>query len=341
MEATTPDTCMDALCEFIEFWLGPRRPDYGESTQALSERSLPMPLKRLYEFAGRWPHWNHQGPIEYAVPALSHQDSLATLAKLKYEGDGKVVFLNENQGVWDCRTLVEGDDPPVWCYGDQIDEDKNWFTGEKLICESLSRFLATFVMQELAFGSRLYLCDEGLNTRFTTERISAVPVWTDGLYVHGSDYNFYLWRDVLVAEFWSDAFLAANHEGGIKFLMENQGPVSLICLMIIRPWSLDIRSDGSARIRYLEGKTDETADAPAGTFRFQEVLASLTASASNEGHWDRNAMVSFHRKGQSGGVQAKHLHNSEMVTSLFQLAFKNATERNKALERRFSTDWPL
>ena len=120
---------MDALCEFIEHWLGPRRPSYGESEEALASRSLPMPLKRLYQFAGRWPSVrDDQEPMQFVVPAFSHQDYLLTLPKLKVEGD-KIVFLNENQGVWDCRTLPEGEDPPVWRRGDQIDADRNLFTG--------------------------------------------------------------------------------------------------------------------------------------------------------------------------------------------------------------------
>ncbi|QDV35567.1 hypothetical protein [Tautonia plasticadhaerens] len=268
-EARSAGARMDALCEFSEFWLGPRRSDYGESARALGVFSLQMPLKRLYEFAGRWPHRDHRGSIQYTVPALSHQDSLMALHRLKRTEDRKIVFLQENQGVWDCRTLPEGDDPPVWCYGNQFDEHGNDFTGERVVCESLSRFLVTFVMQELTFGSRLYLSDEGLGARFASERDAAVPVWTNGLYVGGAVQDYYLWRGVLVANLFGDGKpLAANHEGGIRFLTENQGPVHEIALRMDRHWSLDIRSDGSARIRYLEWQTDESAEAPAGTFEF-------------------------------------------------------------------------
>lgn len=184
LEAETAAARIDALCEYIEFWLGPRKKIYGELARAVAKRSLPMPLKRLYEFAGRWPNWDDNQPMEYAVPALSHQDSFVTLDHLKNENDGKVVFLYENQGVWDCRTLPDGDDPPVWCYGDQMDENDNWYTGERRVCDSLSRFLVSFVLQELTLGSRLYLCDESLSALFDSQRHLAVPVWTHGPYVH-------------------------------------------------------------------------------------------------------------------------------------------------------------
>ena len=73
MEARDAVSRMDALCEFIEFWLGPRQQSYGEPARALRARSLPMPLERLYEFAGRWPSWEDDGPMQYVVPALSRR----------------------------------------------------------------------------------------------------------------------------------------------------------------------------------------------------------------------------------------------------------------------------
>ena len=341
LEAATPDARMDALCQFIEFWLGPRRPDYGESTRTLSEHSLPMPLKRLYEFAGRWPNWDHQGPIQYAVPAFAHQDSLAALDTLKHESDGKVVFLHENQGVWNCRTLSHGDDPPVWCYGDQMDEQENWFTGERLVCDSLSRFLVTFVLQEITSGARLHLSDEGLTARFESQQSSVVPIWLDGPYVYDSRYNYFLWGDVLVANLWGDFFFAANTPAGIAFLTENQGSVNRIGLMMGQQWSLDIRSDGSAHIRHLRGQSDESAETPPGAFDFLDLLATLSAAGSNEGHYEENAVVYFFRKGQSGGVSGKYLHDNELVKSLFQLALQRSLPPKKTLADRFASEWPL
>ena len=152
LEAPTAGPRMDALCDFIEFWLGPRQPSCGESAQALSECPLPMPLRRLYEFAGRWPRRANQREIGHEVPAFSHQDSLVTFHRLSRDEGGKVVFLQENQRVWNCRTLPDGEDPPVWCHGDLIDLRGGYSSGEKLVCESLSRFLTTFVLQEIAFG---------------------------------------------------------------------------------------------------------------------------------------------------------------------------------------------
>ncbi|HEX4609513.1 MAG TPA: hypothetical protein VH092_15045, partial [Urbifossiella sp.] len=66
MEAAMAADRMDALCEFIEFWLGPRLPAYGEPAEIVKAHPLPMPLRRLYEFAGRWPDRSGQ-PNKFAV----------------------------------------------------------------------------------------------------------------------------------------------------------------------------------------------------------------------------------------------------------------------------------
>ncbi len=343
MEAVTASDRMNALCTFIEFWLGPRQASYGESAQALSERSLPMPLKRLYEFAGRWPHW---GNSESAMPAFSHQDGLVAMEDLKSEDDGKIVFLWENQGNWSCRTLPEGDDPPVWCYGELPGEDEQGGMGEMRVCDSLSRFLVTFVLQELTFGSRFCLRDEGLNVRFESERDRAIPVWTDGPYVDDSVQNYDLWEDVIVAEIWGYYF-AANHPEGVEFLTVNQGPVLeihlRIRLMIFQPWELDIRSDGSARVQYPKGESSENTELPAGTFDFPDVLQALSASASasEEGHHNRYAVLYLRRQGQSGAMEGKRVPDRKLVTSLFEIAIERVSLSNPVLQHRFQTDWPL
>jgi hypothetical protein len=334
LEATTPAARMDALCEFIAFWLGERQPAYGETAESLAERSLPMPLKRLYEFAGRWPHWDREGSSNYVVPVFSHQDNLAALDRLKYEADGKVVFLHENQDVWDCRTLANGDDPPVWCHGDHMDESENWFRGEKLVCNSLSHFLVTFVLQELSLGARFKICDEGLSLRFTAERGSAVPVWTGGCYVHENPHDYHLWGDVLVAELWGARFFAANRASGIQFLTENQGPIIAIRLMMGLPWTLELQSDGSARVEFSKGKVKESAEARHATFAFADLVAKLSTAASDEGHHEQNATMFFFRKGQSGGIQGKHLHDRKLVTSLFRLVLERSADTHPALEQR-------
>ncbi len=338
MAAATPSARMDALCDFMEFWLGPRLPAYSEPVDAVAARPLPMLLRRLYEFAGRWPGLEGR-PCKFVVPALGIQDNLVSLPAIKTTDDGKLVFLTENQAVWDCRTLPTGDDPPVWCWGDHDDGRGGWATAERLVCESLSRFLTTFVLQEIVFGSCLWLSDEGLSAQFDADAASHVPVWTGGPFVPGRDYRFHLWGEVLSMSLQDCDMhvLGANHAGGIRFLNERQGRVRRIHLMA-GDWTLELDDDGAARVDYRNWPTDETARAPAGTFPFAEVLAAVSA-APLDTTAGGGALVFMFREGQSGGVRGRPVHDSGLVASLFRRALAADGGRNPDIEQRFAAEW--
>jgi hypothetical protein len=332
---------MDALCEFIDFWTGKPDVNYGESSSALAEISLPDPLKRLYGFIGQWPSTGREQIAEFGVPLLSYQDCLLRLNRIKIADDGKIIFLHENQGVWDCRTLPEGVDPPVWCNGDQVDEEGKDFRGERVVSDSLSQFLVTFALQEISLASRMEVCDDGLDEMFDNSRTDAVPLWLNGEYVYGRDHNFYMWGDVLVASMFDTKFFAANSDAGIEFLTSHQGPLNKIGLIVGMPWSLDINDDGSSNLRFLRGTTDESCEAPADTFDFPQLLEALQEMSSDIGHYEKNAMVFLHRKGFRGGVSGEHIHDHQFVTSLFEKALGASRTQCKALKKLFRQEWPL
>jgi len=176
---------MDELEKFILFWLGPRRPEYGEPDSALEQVSLPYPLQRLYAFAGNWPPL--RGYYANQPNVFCNQDYLIPLSKLKQLEDGKLKFLVENQSCWICATLPYGDDPPVWVEGDFLPS-----SGWHLVTESLSRFVVSFCLQELLFGSMPW---DGRDPEHPiADRLgSAVPLWTNGPFVHfPTEHSFYL-----------------------------------------------------------------------------------------------------------------------------------------------------
>jgi hypothetical protein len=105
------------------------------------------------------------------------------------------------------------------------------------------------------------------------------------------------------------------------------------------PWRLDIRSDGSARLRYQRGKTEQNAEARSGTFDFPALVARLSTLASDEGHCERNVMVFFHWEGQRGGVLGKNLHDEGLVKSLFQQTLGRCPWRNRALKLLWTVEW--
>src|SRR5262249_49460788 len=102
----------------------------------------------------------------------------------------------------------------------------------------------------------------------------------------------------------------------------------MIGLMSGAPWRLDIRPDGSARLPYPTGQGEHSAMARSGTFDFPALVARLSTLASDEGHYERNAVVFLHREGQRGGVMGKNLHDEGFVKSVFQQALGNSPWRN-------------
>jgi hypothetical protein len=131
-------TRLDELERFLEFWYGPRRPEYGEPQRRLRKLSLPYPLRRFYAFAGRWPAPAplYRGDTFYEGHGGHH---LQTADGVKRLPRGRLNFFMEYQGDWQGLTLTEGDDPPVWIKGVCGDGQR----GTAQVSGSLSRFLVT------------------------------------------------------------------------------------------------------------------------------------------------------------------------------------------------------
>src|SRR5262245_28382458 len=100
----SPRTRMDELERFLEFWYGPRQPEYGEPERRLQQLPLPYPLRRFYAFAGRWPSPRpcYPGDTFYEGHGGHH---LRNLDGVKLLPDGKLNFFMEYQGDWDGLTL--------------------------------------------------------------------------------------------------------------------------------------------------------------------------------------------------------------------------------------------
>ena len=75
-----------------------------------------------------------------------------------YRSGPYLVFVAENQGVWEVATLAQGDDPSVWVSEDCSHRGPNpiW----RPLDNPLSHFLVTFVLQEMMFGSEFLACHE-------------------------------------------------------------------------------------------------------------------------------------------------------------------------------------
>jgi hypothetical protein len=125
------------------------------------------------------------------VPGLfCTQDQLLPLDQLVVERE-RFKFIHENQGVWSCETMINQADPPVFSDAAAVDGGDD---GMREVCPTLSHFLTTFCLHELAFGSRqLYCVDSQPDHPGNLVKGDLQPLWLDGMYAYeGAKYSFYL-----------------------------------------------------------------------------------------------------------------------------------------------------
>jgi hypothetical protein len=103
----------------------------------------------------------------------------------------RFTFINENQGVWSCETLINQADPPVFSDASSFDGRDE---GMREVCPCLSHFLTTFCLHELLFGSRNLFCvDSGPENPGELLKGEIQPLWLDGMYAYkGVKYSFFL-----------------------------------------------------------------------------------------------------------------------------------------------------
>lgn len=162
-----PQYLQSRLEAFINRWHGHRKPWFGVAAEKIAQTQLPKPLAWLYGFAGEW-HGQH-----YWDTLLGNQDCLVPFEELSIS-DGKLVFINENQGVWQVGTDTDGDDPAVSVRVD----DGPW----QLLDDSLTRFLVTFVLHETTFGCQHLGSSENVIEQLTARGMHISPLWLNRPY---------------------------------------------------------------------------------------------------------------------------------------------------------------
>jgi hypothetical protein len=219
---------MDELERFLEFWYGPRKPEYGEPEERLRKPPLPEPLRRFYAFAGRWPspQPGHGMDFFYTGSGGHH---LHDLDFVKLLPDHRLQFFMEYQGDWNGLTLPEGEDPPVWIRGywddpadDELDDDERNALRPKFkqVSDALSKFLITHCLMTSLYewtNSPCNSTDDYLATWFRRSKNKTL-IWTaeeNGCpWYHGS---FFLFEgSILVHQIGSFHQFGAIHRAGIE-----------------------------------------------------------------------------------------------------------------------------
>lgn len=192
---TNTDARMTALEQFLQRYLGPRLPEFGEPENELQSTVMPDPLRRFFRFAGRWPGHNPRTPY---ANRFCMQDTLGGIRKKEYAPelqlmDNLLVFVWENQGVWVAATEQTGADPPVWISENCSHRDavKEW----RQLETPLSHFLVSFVLQEVMFGSEILAVAPGALEKFERAGLPVEPVWNRGEYAWDIDRPSYFLAD--------------------------------------------------------------------------------------------------------------------------------------------------
>lgn len=202
---------------------------------------------------------------------------------------------------------------------------KKW----NLVSDLLSRFLVTFCLRELLFGTKICLQDKRLERLFESSRAEAIPLWTDADYP-GSERKcsfFLLHGSVLIGDLGGGIWFGAEHEEGVRFLAAGQGEIREVGLGLESSWSLAIRPDGSAELT-LPDHFKSTALIPPGTFDFASVRDRLRAVCAEDGPRSNPWYAVFPRSGQTScsgmGVKDTRLAGEVFRRALAAVASKEA-----------------
>ncbi len=329
----TPRKSMAELERFIEFWLGPRKEEYGEPETSLNQLKLPEPLRRLYRFAGQWPGIDGHSAIakKYGwVGIFSTQDMLLRPSHLQWTDDGKVIFLRENQGVWQLAANAEGDDSPVWCDMNEVGVDRisEW----PQVHDSLAQLLITYCFQELTFSCRFGEWDTALTAYFKSGEANIVPLWQNGIYVWPeAEFSFYLMDgEVLVANFAGmldedTYYFGANSPAGIAILQAREAPIIRYTVQTPSQWNVTINTDGSAEVGVFT-KPDAKAICPPGTFDFEALRDRLLACRKEDGTYRVDPTICFFRADR-GSAKGELLTDWDLVRQVFAKAFQHAENK--------------
>jgi hypothetical protein len=236
LTAKDADERLTALERFIEFWYGPRRPEFGDPEAIVRSRELPGSLRRFHAFAGRWPAPKPDGDLEFFYTGAGGHH-LLPLSETGPTSDGRLRFFMEYQGDWYGVTTPGEPDPPVWITGRWDDEDNSGEAEDvprsqartRRVSATLSEFLVTHCLMTTACedgnGTNAWAAphagDTSLADWFRRDRVHAELVWeSQPSGCPNYDGTFYLLHGhVLVLDVGSRMLLfAALHPEGIELV---------------------------------------------------------------------------------------------------------------------------
>jgi hypothetical protein len=173
---------------------------------------LPIALRELYAIK------DYYDSIKPNNSLFRHQDHLVLAPELS-DRDDSFDFLTENQSCWTCATIADHVDPPVYIHSaESIDIE-----GRKLISDSLSRFLATYALQELTFELDFKITSLGGSKEILGLNVKAEELWMNQRYTWGDNnrYNFWLIDENCILMDCSITCLATNDKDKFQYFSQH------------------------------------------------------------------------------------------------------------------------
>lgn len=200
---TTVQQRLAILQTIVEYWHGPIGPEDGFREHELGKRSLPMPLRWWFRWAGR------------REKTMSGQNKLLLPEQICTTDGDLLVFYGENQWCYEWATEPKGDDPPVFGRDGQPQswQPEGITLSEHLILACL--FEATMCHSPYGAGAA---CVDAEVLREIVQHIPPVPInpwrWTGEtrFYARNGAFMFTMGKDN------SDVWIGAKTEHPLQFL---------------------------------------------------------------------------------------------------------------------------
>ena len=222
------DDPIPTLLKFMVEWVPGLSPSH-RIEPSLIPKFVPGPLRAIYEVTGNWPvpYTEQWRAPNWKCGLFGRQDKLLPIDQLEPK-DGRFTFLHENQYVWTCDTLIDSDDPPV--YSNSM-ADESGPEEMQEVCGSLSHFLTTYCLQELAFGSKHLFCvDSEPSGPEEVVKGDLEPLWEKGVYVRKEpSHSFYVCNErLIVMSAWGDYWIAYNDSECTELINDSEHEIRRI-----------------------------------------------------------------------------------------------------------------
>jgi len=320
---------LDELERFLVFWLGDGQSEYDIPEGEPNWNALPLALKRLYTFSARWPDTDERRTLgRLCLDAFGGETNLVSCKYLEFDEHDRLIFVEDNQGLGSLAIATDEKDPQVWVTSDGW--NGKWHKGNP----SLTKYIITFCLETLTLGAKTGYSDRYLTDILRTNTEIVTPLWIDkDTWTAGLRTSFYLINEnVLVLDGGGEnCYFAANSDAGVRWILENQAPITSLSLSTKtindKHWSFSVSADGSGKLGAIFngcGYSKNSWDFEQNTFEFESLFKALYAARTK--YDDKCRSLTFFREGR-GYASGEGIKDEKLVGDIFSEVFSKVDDR--------------